>query len=94
MFAADIFTRVKEILKEKLDFFNDGKYVPRAETAVRRYSIKTYSENFHNIHSKTSVLDSLFYKFAGLQACNFIKKRFQRRCFPVNIAKFFRTIFL
>ena len=25
------------------------------------------------------------------QSCNFIKKRFQHRCFPVNIAKFFRA---
>ena len=39
-----------------------------------------------------------FYKqpFAGvlqnsLKACNFIKKRSQNRCFPVNIAKFLRT---
>ena len=26
----------------------------------------------------------------GLRALNFIKKRFQRRCFPVKFAKFFR----
>ena len=30
-------------------------------------------------------------KNAGLQSWNFIKKRFQHRCFPVNIAKFSRT---
>ena len=29
----------------------------------------------------------------GLKSCNFIKKRFQERCFPVNIAKFLRTAF-
>ena len=33
---------------------------------------------------------SLFNKITGLQGCNFIKKRLQQRCFPVNIAKFFR----
>ena len=33
------------------------------------------------------VLESLFKKIAGLQACRFIKKRPQHRCFPVNIAK-------
>ena len=27
----------------------------------------------------------------GLQYCNFIKKRLQHKCFPVNIAKFLRT---
>ena len=32
---------------------------------------KRCSENFHNIHRKTTVLGSLFIK---LQACNFIKK--------------------
>ena len=26
-----------------------------------------------------------------LQGCNFIKKRLQQRCFPVNIAKVLRT---
>ena len=34
------------------------------------------------------MLESLFKNVAGLKACNFIKKRPQSRCFPVNIAKF------
>ena len=34
---------------------------------------------------------SLFNKVAGLQTCNFIKKRLQYRCFPVNFATFLRT---
>ena len=29
-----------------------------------------------------------------LTACNFIKKRLQHRCFPVNVAKFLRTSIL
>ena len=29
-----------------------------------------------------------------LNLLNFIKRRLQRRCFPVNIAKFLRTLFL
>ena len=36
---------------------------------------------------------SLFNKVAGLQGCNFIKKRFQHRYFPVNIMKFLWTNF-
>ena len=32
-----------------------------------------------------------FYKVAGLQTCNFIKKRLQHRFFPVNNAKVLRT---
>ena len=37
---------------------------------------------------ETSVLESIFKKVPDLQTCNFIKKRPQHRCFPVNIAKF------
>ena len=33
-------------------------------------------------------------KVIGLEACDFIKKRLQHRCFPVNIAKFLRTAIL
>ena len=31
---------------------------------------------------------SLFNKVAGLQACNFIKNKLQRRCFPMRSGKF------
>ena len=37
------------------------------------------------------MLDSLFNKVIEFQACNFIKKRFQQRCFPVGILKHLRT---
>ena len=37
------------------------------------------------------MLESLFNKVAGLQTCNFIKERLQRRCFPVKFVKFLRT---
>ena len=30
----------------------------------------------------------------GFKTCNFLKKRLQYRCFPVNIAKFLRTLIL
>ena len=37
---------------------------------------------------------SLFFnKVAGLQEINFIKKRYQHKCFPVEIGKFLRTPF-
>ena len=39
------------------------------------------------------MLESLFNEVAGLKTCNFIKKRHQHRSFPVNIAKFLRTVF-
>ena len=36
----------------------------------------------------------LLKKVSGLKAGNFIKKRLQQRCFPVNIATFLITVFL
>ena len=36
------------------------------------------------------MLESFFNKVAGLRAFSFIKKKFQRSCFPVKFAKFLR----
>ena len=38
------------------------------------------------------MLESLFNKYAGLKACNFIKKRLQHRCFP-NICEIFKNTY-
>ena len=40
---------------------------------------------------KTPVLESLFNKVVGLQACKFVKNRLEHGYFPLNIAKFLRT---
>ena len=49
---------------------------------------KSYSKKFvGNIHRKTPVLESIFNKVA----CNFVLKRLQHKCFPVNISKFVKT---
>ena len=39
-------------------------------------------------------LEFLFKKVAGLQACNFIEKRLQHKCFSVKIEKSLRVSFL
>ena len=53
-----------------------------------------HSWKFCGIHRKTLVLESVFNTVTDLQDCNFIKKRLQHMCFPVNIATFVRIIFL
>ena len=58
-----------------------------------RCSIKKLFLKFRNIHRKTPGLKFLFNKGAGLQAYNFIEKKVQHRCFPVN-KKFLRTLIL
>ena len=51
-------------------------------------------KHFANFIGKIHVLESLFKKASGPQACNLIKKRLQHRYFPVNLARFSRVIFL
>ena len=51
-------------------------------------------KNFANFAGKIHVLESLFKKALGPQACKFIKKRLQHRYFPVKLAKLSRTLFL
>ena len=51
------------------------------------------SKKFRNINRKKPTSESLFNKVAGLKAPNFIKKSLQHKFFPVNIAKFLRTLF-
>ena len=50
-------------------------------------------KNFANFTGKTHVLESLFKKALGPQACRFIKKRLQNRYFPVKLARFSSTFF-
>ena len=52
---------------------------------------KRYSQFFFKNHRKTSVLQFLYDKVAGLKTCIFIKKTLQHKCFPVNIAKFLKA---
>ena len=44
-----------------------------------------------NHSRKTPMVKFLFNKVADLYTCNFIKKRLQHRCFPVNIAMNLRS---
>ena len=54
-------------------------------------SQKQSPEVFCKFYRKTSMLESVFNKVAGLKASNIIKNRLQHRCFPVKFAKFLRT---
>ena len=54
---------------------------------------KSVLKNCPIVTGRTLVLKFLFNKVAGLQTCNFIKKRLQHRRFLVNIEKLFRITF-
>ena len=70
---------------ETVCFFNTPTQPPEV------FCKKRCSQKFRNIHKKTPVLESLFNNVTALQVWNFVKKRLQHRCFPVNNAKFLRT---
>ena len=53
--------------------------------SVDMQRLKSYSEEFHKITRKTTLLEFL--------TCNYIKMRFREKCFSVNLSKFYRTIF-
>ena len=62
--------------------------------------LELYLETFpEHIVSEAATRDFLyqnndlknFANFTGLKACKFVKKRFQRRHFPVKFAKFLKT---
>ena len=74
-----------KLLQSEL-FFKNCQKQPSEVFCRRRSSLK-----FRKFHWKTSVLESIFNKVAGLKACNFIKKRLQHTCFPIKYAKFLRT---
>ena len=65
-----------------------------SKTATRYVLWKKLFLKISQYSQKKPVLESLFNKVTGLQACNFTKGRLQHRCFLVNIAKFWRTAIL
>ena len=75
------YSDIKQQLKNMLSF----------KSSYRRCYVNKCSQKFRKFHMKTSLLESLLNKVAGIQVCNFIKKRLQHRYFPVKFAKFLRT---
>ena len=55
---------------------------------------KAAPKNFSILTGKRVMLDSLFNQAADLQVYNFIKKRFQHKCFSRNFAKFLKMSIL
>ena len=54
---------------------------------------KSRYQKFRKIHRNAPVPESLFNKIAWLRSATLLKRRLWHRCFPVNFAKFLRTLF-
>ena len=63
----------------------------RDKSRYGRCSVKKLIVKILQYNRETSALKSLLNKVACCKACNFILKRLQHKCFPVNIEKFLRT---
>ena len=53
-------------------------------------SPEVYYQKTSQYSQENTLSKSLLNKVVDRKACNFIKKRLQHRCFPVNIGKFFK----
>ena len=65
-----------------------------SEAAIRRCSSKEVFLTILQYSQEDACVGVSLNIFAGVKACNFIKKKLQHRCFLVSIAKFLRTAFL
>ena len=65
--------------------------IVRSSLRRRCYFKKAALKNFCKIHRKTPLLSLLFNNIVNLRHETLFKKRPQRRCFPLNFAKFLRT---
>ena len=89
MFASYYLYRFYSFMYPKL------KKCLNSRSSHQRCSIENAAlKNFAMFTDKTPVLESPFNRLAGFKTCNLFKKRLRHRCFPVNIAKFLRTLIL
>ena len=72
-----------------LSFVNPKKSRRSRSQMFLKIGVLNFFEKFQR---KRFLMESLFNKVAGLKTCNFIKKRLQRKCFPVNFRKFLKTL--
>ena len=65
-----------------------------SEAVVWRCSVKKALKNFAKCKGKHRGQNLFFVKVAGLMLGILLKKRLWHRCFPVNFAKFLRTLLM
>ena len=71
--------------------YNKKFCMPSPKAVAQMCSVKKLLLKLHTEFTGKYQCWSLFNKVAGLQTSNFIKKRLQYRCFPVNFTKFLGT---
>ena len=74
--------------------YNKKFCIASPEAVVQRRSEKKLLLKLRAEFTVKHLCQSLFNNIGDLQTCNFIKKRLQHGCFPVNILKVSGTVFL
>ena len=90
-----VFHRRCLMFNRVLNLFVDGVLFSLVSEAGTRWCSvrKLFLEISQNSQESTCVGVSFLMKSYRPEACKFIKKELQRRCFPLNFAKFLRTPF-
>ena len=90
----NIFTNLSPLWILLYKYFSSWKILRNYSTIFRsshwRCSIKKAIFKHFVIFTGKHLCRSLFFKVAGHQACNFIKKRLQHKYFRANVEKFIR----
>ena len=76
------------VVKYNLQTSHIHHHIEFRESIMNRSSIKKLSLKILQYSYKNTCVGVSFNKNTSLQSCNFIKKRLQYNCFPVNIANF------
>ena len=83
-----VFSNELQLKVNNLYIFISGKFQwSHQRCFVRKDVLKIFA-----IFAGKLVLAAVLNKVAELKTCNFIKKRLQHQCFPVNITKYLRTL--
>ena len=73
--------------------YEEGGYHPQMQSPEMSYK-KSVLKNFTKLSRKHLCQSFFFNKVASLRPATLLKKRLQHKCFPVNLVKFLRIIFL
>ena len=86
-------TSLKDVSNLKWRKFYPTKSLDRQKIYLYSTS-KSVFKNFKKFIGKRLCWSLFLIKLQAFKAWNFVKKRLQHRCFPLNIAKYLRTVFL
>ena len=90
VFSKIFFTYLNRVEHSDISYYHN----PLEKQPPEVFYKKNCSEKFCNNHMKAPVVESLFNKFGGLQACNFFKKETPTQVFSREYCQNFNNLFI